>query len=57
MRGFKNHDAADRFCREHGERRDLLRPRRCHKQVIFASLRRYRITKGAGIALKIMQSV
>ena len=56
MRGFKNHDAADRFCREHGELRDLLRPRRRHKQIISASLRRYRFTKGAGIALKIMQS-
>ena len=56
MRGLKNHDAADRFCREHGKLRDLLRPRRRHKQIISASLRRYRFTKGAEIALKIMQS-
>jgi hypothetical protein len=27
MRGFKRHDAASRFCREHGELRNLLRPR------------------------------
>ena len=26
MRGSKSHDAAGRFCREHGESRDLLRP-------------------------------
>ena len=26
MRGFKSHDAADRFRREHGELRDLLAP-------------------------------
>jgi putative transposase len=30
MRGFKNHKSAERFCREHGELRDLLRPRRRH---------------------------
>ncbi|MGI4799157.1 MAG: IS6 family transposase [Janthinobacterium lividum] len=29
MRGFKSHDAASRFCREHGELRNLLRPRAC----------------------------
>jgi hypothetical protein len=56
MRGFKSHDAADHFRREHGALRDLLRPRRRHQQIISASLRRYRFTKAAGIALKIMQS-
>ena len=34
MRGFKSHDTADRFCREHGELRDLLRPRRRHNQPV-----------------------
>jgi hypothetical protein len=27
VRGFKDHDAADRFCREHDELRDFLRAR------------------------------
>jgi putative transposase len=56
MRGFKNHEAADRFCREHGELRHLLRLRRRHNQTVSASLRRSRFTKGAEIALTIMQS-
>ena len=30
MRGFKSHHAAHRSCREHGERRNLLRPRHPH---------------------------
>jgi len=30
MRGFKSHDAANRFRGEHAELRDLLRPRRRH---------------------------
>ena len=34
MRGFKSHDAAARFCREHGELRNLLRPRRRHNQIV-----------------------
>jgi putative transposase len=32
MRGFKSSDAASRFSREHGELRNLLRPRRRHNQ-------------------------
>jgi transposase-like protein len=56
MRGFKSHDAAGRFCREHGELRDLLRPRRRHNQIISASLRRFRFAKGAQAALGIMQN-
>jgi hypothetical protein len=56
MRGFQSHDAADRFCREHGELRNLLRPRRRHNQIVSASLRRSRFAKGAAIALEIMQS-
>jgi putative transposase len=56
MRGFKSHEAADRFCREHGELRHLLRLRRRHNQTVSVSLRRSRFTKGAEIALTIMQS-
>ena len=40
MRAFKNHDAAHRFCREHGELRDLLRACRRHNQIVSVSLRR-----------------
>ncbi len=53
MRGFKSHDAAHRFCREHGELRDLLRPRRRHNQIVSASSRRVRFAKSARIALDI----
>ncbi len=56
MRGFKSHAAASRFCREHGELRDLLRPRRQHNQSVSASLRRHRFARGARIALGIMQN-
>ena len=56
MRGFKSHDAAARFCREHGELRNLLRPRRRHNQVVPAPLRRLRFARGARIALRIMQA-
>ncbi|MGI4792573.1 MAG: IS6 family transposase [Janthinobacterium lividum] len=56
MRGFKNHDAASRFCREHGELRDLPRPRRRHNQIVSASLRRSRFIKATRIALNIMQN-
>ena len=45
MRGFKSHDAAARFCREHGELRNLLRLRRRHNQIVSASLRRSRFAK------------
>lgn len=55
MRGFKSHDAAHRFCREHGELRVLLRPRRRHSQIVSASLRRSRLARAARIALDIMQ--
>jgi putative transposase len=54
MRGFKNHELPERFCREHGELRDLLRPRRRHNQVISATLRRSHFVKGVGIALDVM---
>jgi len=56
MRGFKSHDAAERFCREHGELRNLLRPRRRHNQIVSASLRRARFAKATCIALDIMQN-
>lgn len=56
IRGFKSHDAASRFCREHGELRDLLRPRRHHNETVSASLRRSRFAKGARPALNIMQN-
>ena len=56
MRGFKSHDAAHRFCREHGELRNLLRPRRRHNQAVSASFRRSRFSKGAELALRIMQN-
>jgi hypothetical protein len=38
MRGFKSHEAADRFCREHGELRHLLRLRHRHNQTVSVSL-------------------
>ncbi len=56
MRGFKSQGAASRFCREHGELRDLLRPRRRHNQIVSAFLRRSRFAKGARIAVDIMTS-
>ena len=56
MRGFKDHEAACRFCREHGELRDLFRPRRRHNQIVSASSHRARFAKGARIALGIMAS-
>jgi transposase-like protein len=56
MRDFKSHDAANRFCREHGELRNLLRARRRHNQVVSASSRGARFAKGAQVALGIMQN-
>ncbi|WP_284945153.1 IS6 family transposase [Acidisoma cladoniae] len=56
MRGFKSHEAADRFCREHGELRNLVRLRRRHNQIVSASLRRARFAKATSIALNIMQN-
>jgi hypothetical protein len=56
MRGFKSDDAARRFCREHGELRDLLRCRRRHNQPVSANACRSRFTKAAGVALGIMQA-
>ena len=55
-RGFKSDQAAARFCREHGEFRDLLRCRRRHNQPVPAVTRRSRVTKAARIALGIIQN-
>ena len=51
MRGFKDHDAATRFCREHGELGNLPRPRRRHNQIVSASLRRFLFARGVQVAL------
>ncbi len=56
MRGFKSDQAAARFCREHGELRDLLRFRRRHNQPVPAASRRSRFTRATRIALGIMQT-
>jgi putative transposase len=56
MRGFKSDQAAGRFCREHGELRNLLRCRRRHNQTVSATARRSRFTKAAQIALGILQA-
>jgi len=54
MRGFKSDASARRFCREHGELRDLLRRRRRHNQPVPAATCRSRFTRAARIALGIM---
>ncbi len=48
MRGFKSHHAASCFCREHGELRDLLRPRHRHNQTTLS------LRQGHPIALDMM---
>jgi putative transposase len=55
MRGFKDHDAADRFCREHDELRDFLRTRSRHNQHVSAPRRRSRFCRNARIVLGILQ--
>jgi hypothetical protein len=52
----QSHDTADRFCREHGELRDLLCSRHHHNQTISASSRRSRFSKCAWTALNIMRT-
>ncbi|MCW3477837.1 IS6 family transposase [Rhodovastum sp. RN2-1] len=56
MRGFKNHDAADRFCREHDELRDFLRHRSRRNQHVPAPRRRRRFLRNTRIALVILQT-
>ena len=55
MRGFKEHDAADRFCREYDELRNFLRSRSRHNQYVPAGRRRRRFLHHARIAMGIMQ--
>jgi putative transposase len=40
MRGFKNFDAAHRFCRAFDEVRNFLRPTRCINQTVSLTTRR-----------------
>ncbi len=56
LRGFKSREAADRFCREHGELRNLLRPRRRHNHAVSAASRRACFAKATRIAPDIMQN-
>jgi len=56
MRGFKEHDAADRFCREYDELRNFLRSRSHHNQYVPAARRRRRFLDHARIAIGIMQT-
>jgi putative transposase len=55
MRGFKEHEAVDRFCREHDELRNFLRSRSRHNQYVPASRRRRYFLQHARIAMGIMQ--
>jgi hypothetical protein len=55
MRGFKEHDAADRFCREYDELRNFLRSRSRHNQYISATRQRRHFLHHARIAIEIMQ--
>ena len=55
MRGFKEHEAADRFCREYDELRNFLRSRSRHNQYVPASRRRRHFLQRARIAMGIMQ--
>src|SRR5882724_7329211 len=55
MRGFKEHEAADRLCREYDELRNFLRSRSRHNQYVPASRRRRHFLKRARIAMGIMQ--
>ena len=56
MRGFKEHDAADRFCREYDELRNFLRNRCRHNQYVPASRRRRHFLDHARIAMGTMQT-
>jgi putative transposase len=56
MRGFKNPDAAHRFCREHDELRNLLRVRCRHNQSVSAHRRRKSFLVRAHVALGIMEA-
>jgi putative transposase len=56
MRGFKNPDDAERFCRNHDELRDHLRMRSKHNTYVSADLRRQRFRRDATIACKIIET-
>ena len=56
MRGFESHEAANRFCREHGELRNLLRLRHRRNGSSRPPSVAPASPKGAEIALTIMQS-
>jgi putative transposase len=56
IRGFKNFDAAGRFCRENAELRDLPRVWAYHKQPVSAALCRHRLLRNATTALYITQT-
>jgi putative transposase len=56
MRGFKDHDAAERFCREHDELRDFLRARSRHNQRVPAHRGCNRCLLNARIAFGILQT-
>ena len=55
MRGFKEHEAADQFCREYDELRNFLRSRSRHNQYVPSTRRRRRFLHHARIAMGIMQ--
>jgi sensor histidine kinase regulating citrate/malate metabolism len=55
MRGFKEHGAAARFCREHDELRNFLRNRSRHNQYVSAVRRRRHFLHHARVAMGIMQ--
>ena len=56
MRGFKEHDAAERFCRGYDDLRNFLRSRSRHNQYVPATRRRRRFLRHARIAIGIMRS-
>jgi putative transposase len=56
MRGFKSFVPAERFCRSHGERRDLLRLRARHNQRVLASRRRRLHLRRVTAALAILEA-
>jgi putative transposase len=56
LRGFKEHDAADRFCREPDKLRNFLRTRSRHNQCVPAARRRRRFLRHACIAMGIIEN-
>jgi putative transposase len=55
MRGFKENDAAGRFCREHDELNNFLRTRSRYNQYVPAARRSRRSLRQARIVIGIMQ--